>query len=178
MEIQWKAFPLHPEIPEEGMTLEELFAGRNIDIREVKARLTRVAEELNLPWGDRKKSYNSRLAQELAKWAEEKGKGDAFHDAVFRAYFADCRNIGAMDVLADLAKNVGLPEKEARRVIDSRPYKDAVDLDWSRSRELGITAVPTFVLDHHAVVGAQPYEVLEQFLTNNRVEKRKKKRKG
>jgi predicted DsbA family dithiol-disulfide isomerase len=31
----------------------------------------------------RKKTYNSRLAQELGKWAETKGKGDEYHDAVF-----------------------------------------------------------------------------------------------
>ncbi len=172
VDIQWKAFPLHPETPEEGRTLEELFAGRNIDVAQVMARLKSVADELELPWGERKKTYNSRLAQELGKWAESKGKGESFHDAVFRAYFVDGKNIGKVDVLANLAKSVGLPEKEASKVLQSRTFKDAVDSDWARSRELGITAVPTFVIDHHAVVGAQPYEVLEQFLKNNGVRKR------
>ena len=40
------------------------------------ARLKQVAEELGLTLGKRKKTYNSRLAQELAKWAESKGRGD------------------------------------------------------------------------------------------------------
>ena len=154
------------------MTLEQLFAGRNINLEESRARLRRVAEELELPLGERDRSYNSRLAQELAKWAEEKGKGDAFHDAVFRAYFADCKNIGKPDVLVDLAKSLGLPEKEARKVLETRAYKEPVDSDWMRSRELGITAVPTFVLERHAVVGAQPYEVLEEFVKNNGVKAR------
>ena len=44
--------------------------------------------------------------------------------------------------------------------------------DWKLCTELGITAVPTFVIDHQSVVGAQPYEVLEQFLENNGVKKR------
>ena len=70
IEVQWRAFPLHPETPEEGLTLEELFAGRNIDIPSAMARLKRVAKELDLPWGERKKTYNSRLAQELGKWAD------------------------------------------------------------------------------------------------------------
>jgi predicted DsbA family dithiol-disulfide isomerase len=39
-----------------------------------------AAKELDLPWGERKKSYNSRIAQELGKWAETKGKGDTYHD--------------------------------------------------------------------------------------------------
>ena len=174
VEIQWKAFPLHPEVPEEGMTLEQLFAGRNIDVAQAMARLKSVADELDLPLGKRDRTYNSRLAQELGKWAESKGKGEEFHDGVFRAYFVDGKNIGKVDVLAKLAKSVGLPEKEASKVLHSGTFKDAVDSDWARSRELGITAVPTFVIDHHAVVGAQPFEVLEQFLKNNGVKKRSK----
>ena len=177
MEIRWKAFPLHPETPEEGVTLEELFAGRNIDLAQSRARLKAVAEELGLPLGERKKSYNSRLAQELAKWAESKGKGDEYHDAVFRAYFVEVKNIGKVDVLAAVAESAGLPAEEARQVLLSRTFKEAVDSDWVRSRELGITAVPTFVMDHRAVVGAQPYEVLEQFLRNNGVKEKGGSRK-
>jgi predicted DsbA family dithiol-disulfide isomerase len=173
--IQWKAFPLHPETPEEGRTLEELFAGRNMDIAAMLERLKGVADELGLPWGTRKKTYNSRLAQELGKWAESKGKGDEFHDSVFRAYFVDGRNIGKTEVLKSLAKSVGLPEKEAGEVLRARTFREAVDSDWNLSRQMGITAVPTFVIDHHAVVGAQPYEVLEQFIKKNGV---KKKRRG
>jgi predicted DsbA family dithiol-disulfide isomerase len=78
----------------EGRTLEELFAGRPINIEEMLARMRNIAGELGLPFGDRQKTYNSRLAQELGKWAESQGKGDEFHDAAFRAYFAEGLNIG------------------------------------------------------------------------------------
>jgi predicted DsbA family dithiol-disulfide isomerase len=172
IEIQWTAFPLHPETPEEGLTLEELFAGRSVDIERIMSRLRQVANELGLPLGERKKTYNSRLAQELAKWAESKGKGDEFHEAVFRAYFVDGKNIGKVDELVLLAKSVGLPEKEAKQVLVSRTFREAVDSDWSRSHAMGVTAVPTFVIGQQAAVGAEPYEVLEQFLRANHVKKR------
>ena len=146
------------------MTLEQLFAGRNYDIEKSKQRLKQAADELGLSWGERKMTYNSRLAQELAKWAESRGKGDPFHDAVFRAYFVDGKNIGKADELVTLAKKIGLPEKEAGSVLESRTYREAVDTDWSRSHQLGITGVPTFVMDHQGLVGFQPYEALEQFL--------------
>jgi predicted DsbA family dithiol-disulfide isomerase len=171
IEVRWKAFPLHPETPEEGLTLEELFAGR-LDINQALIRLKQVADEVGLPLGERKRTYNSRLAQELAKWAESKQKGDPFHEAVFRAYFVGGRNIGRVDELVMLAKGIGLPEKEARSVLESRPFKEAVDADWSRSRDLGITGVPTFVIDQKGIVGFQPYETLEQFLINCGVKKR------
>jgi len=135
-------------------------------------RLKKVADELGLPLGERKKTYNSRLAQELAKWAESKGKGDEFHDAVFRAYFVDGKNIGKEKELIVLAGSVGLPAEEAKKVLQSRTFRDAVDSDWARSHQMGITAVPTFLIDKQTVVGAQPYEVLEQFLKANGVKKR------
>ncbi len=172
IEVHWTAFPLHPEIPEDGLTLEELFAGQLVDIKKIMARLKQVADELGLPLGERKKTYNSRLAQELAKWAESKGQNNAFHEAVFRAYFVDGKNIGKVDELIALTKSIGLPEKEARSVLELRTFKKAVDSDWSRSHSLGVTGVPTFMIGQQAIVGALPYEILEQFLIRCDVKKR------
>jgi predicted DsbA family dithiol-disulfide isomerase len=176
IEVQWRAFPLHPDTPEEGLTLEELFAGRGKNVEEMRLRLQKVAEELDLPLGKRIKTYNSRLAQELAKWAEAQGKGDEFHDAVFRAYFVDGKNIAQIDELAGLAQKVGLAADEARMVLRKRSFREAVDADWMRSSQMGITAVPTFVMGREAVVGAQPYGVLEQLLVRNGLKKRNGRR--
>ncbi len=160
IEIRWLAFPLHPDTPEEGLTLKELFAGRDVDIAAIEKRLQAVADSLSLPLGARAKTYNSRLAQELSKWAESKGKGEKFHHAVFRAYFAEGRNIALVDELAALAESAGLPAEEARRVVLSREFRRAVDDDWERSRALGISAVPTFIAGSKRLVGFQPYEAL------------------
>jgi predicted DsbA family dithiol-disulfide isomerase len=70
---------------------------------------------------------------------------------------------------------MGLPETEAGEALQIRAFKESVDSDWALVDKMGISSVPTFVLDHHAVVGAQPYEVLEQFLRENGV-KRKRSR--
>lgn len=164
LEVRWRAFPLHPETPEQGLTLEELFSGRDIHIPAVLARLKKAAGELGLPWGDRTRTYNSRQAQELGKWAEEKGKGDEFHNAVFRAYFVEGKNIAKKEVLADLASGVGLVKEEALEILETRSFKAAVDEDWRLSREWGIIAVPTFVMNGERLVGAQPYGVLEEFV--------------
>ena len=152
--------------------MKEVYAARIIDIHKAMARLKKVAEELGLPLGERKKTYNSRRAQELGKWAESRGKGDEFHDAIFRAYFADGKNIARATVLAAIVEGMGLSEKEVREVLKKGTFQDAVDSDWKLAYQLGISSVPTFVLDDEAVVGAQPYEVLEQFLLE-KVVKRK-----
>jgi predicted DsbA family dithiol-disulfide isomerase len=173
IKVLWTAFPLHPETPEEGFTLEELFAGRRIDIEKILSRLRQVADELGLPLAERKRTYNSRLAQELAKWAESKGRGDSFHETLFRAYFAEAKDIGKAEELVILAKSIGLPEKGARSILELRTFKAAVDSDWSRSRALGITAVPTFVADRQEVVGFQSYEALERLLKASGAKRRK-----
>jgi len=59
---------------------------------------------------------------------------------------------------------VGLPVDEARRVLQDRTFKAAVDADWALSRRYGVTGVPTFVAGRRGVVGAQPYEMLEQLV--------------
>jgi predicted DsbA family dithiol-disulfide isomerase len=117
-----------------------------------------------LPYGQRTHTYNSRLAQELGKWADTQEQGAAFHDAMFHAYFVAGQNIAEIDTLVQIAESVGLPAAEARAVLTERRFKAAVDADWARSRAFGITGVPTFVANGRGVVGAQPYEVLERLL--------------
>lgn len=59
---------------------------------------------------------------------------------------------------------MGLPADESRRILSERAFRAAVDRDWAYARALGVTAVPTFVAGGHAVIGAQPYEALEQLV--------------
>jgi predicted DsbA family dithiol-disulfide isomerase len=157
-------FPLHPETPAEGQSMAELYAGRGVDPEAMYVRMKRLMDAEGLPYGRRTHTYNSRLAQELGKWADTQPGGAAIHDALYRAYFVDARNIGDIAVLIDVAKSVGLDVDEARRVLIERRFKEAIDADWAKSRQYGVTGVPTFVAGGYGVVGAQPYEVLEQLL--------------
>ena len=170
--VRWIAFPLHPEIRQEGQSLEELFSGRAHNLDEMRRHMKRVAEMEGLPMGDRTMTYNTRLAQELGKWAESQGRGDEFHNRVFRAYFAEGKNIGNVSELVALAGEIGLSGTEAQEVMETRSFREAVDRDWQRSRAMNVTAVPTFIMDSQAVVGAQPYETLKQFLTHHGVKRR------
>lgn len=157
-------FPLHPETPAAGRSMAELYAGRNVDPEAMYARMKGLMDAEGLPYGRRTHTYNSRLAQELGKWADTQPGGAALHDALYRAYFVEARNIGDPETLVAIAQAVGLPAEEARAVLGERRFKDAVDADWAKSHAYGVTGVPTFVAAKYGVVGAQPYEVLEQLL--------------
>ena len=164
MKVEWVHFPLHPETPAEGRALADLFAGRGLDLKAMHAQMKARMDAEGLPYGERTHTYNSRLSQELGKWADTQPGGEAFHDAMFRAYFVEGRDISQPAVLLEIAQSVGLPVDAAREVLEKRTFKAAVDADWKLSRQYGITGVPTFVVGRHGVVGAQPYEALEQLV--------------
>lgn len=125
-----------------------------------------TALQFGLPFGARTRTYNSRLAQELGLWAEDKGKGDGFHRAAFSAYFADGKNLAKIPVLLELVHSVGLPEEQAKEVLENRTYRAKVDEDWEYSRLHGITAVPTFLMGRQRLVGAQSYQALAELVTS------------
>ena len=164
LRLQWRYFPLHPETPPEGRALEDLFAGRGYDLAAMHAQMKARMEAEGLEYNRRTHTYNSRLAQELAKWADSLGGFESVHAALYRSYFVDGRNIGKVGVLVDVARSVGLPGGEAMTVLGDRLFRQAVDADWNLARRYGITGVPTFVCNGHGAVGAQPYSVLEQLV--------------
>jgi predicted DsbA family dithiol-disulfide isomerase len=164
VKVEWVHFPLHPDTPAEGRSLADLFAGRSVDVITMQAQMKERMTAEGLPYGNRTMTYNSRLAQELGKWADTQPGGEAIHDALFRAYFVEARDISRPDVLLDIVARVGLPVEAARQVFEQRTFKAAVDADWALARRYGITGVPTFVAGRYGVVGAQPYEALEQLV--------------
>jgi predicted DsbA family dithiol-disulfide isomerase len=164
VKIEWVHFPLHPETPAEGRSLADLFAGRSVDVVTMQTQMkARMAAE-GLPYGNRTMTYNSRLAQELGKWADTQPGGEVLHDAFFRAYFVEALDISQPTVLLDIVQRAGLSVDGAREVVEKRTFKAAVDADWALSRRYGVTGVPTFVVGRYGVVGAQPYEALEELV--------------
>lgn len=122
-------------------------------------------EAEGLPYGDRQRTFNSRLAQELGKYGDERGVPQ-IHDALYKAYFVDGLNIAKPEILVSAAAGVGIPPDETRIALAERQMRAAVDADWARSRALGVTGVPTFLIGNNALVGAQPYEILEEFVSS------------
>jgi len=157
-------FPLHPDTPAEGRSLEELFAGRDYDPEASYQRMKGLMDQEGLPYSRRTHTYNSRLAQELGAWAETQPSGEVIHDLLYKAYFVDGKDVGDMDTLLEIAAATGLPADGAREVLEQRSFEKTVDADWAKSRDYGVTGVPTFVAGGYGVVGAQPYEALVQLM--------------
>ena len=168
--IRWVHYPLHPDTPANGIAFKNRYGQRSKDQiesqRAAGEEFRRLLDDAGLPQGKRTHLYNSRLAQELSAWGATIDAGDALHDALFAAYFVDNLNLSDRDVLCAVAKRVGLPAEEARTVLDERRFRVQVDDDWNRAYTIGVTGVPAFWAKDLFLIGCQPDDVLDRFVSN------------
>ena len=61
-------------------------------------------------------------------------------------------------MLADIAEQLGLDPDDLRTALRDGRYRDLVEAQYDEARAAGVTAVPTFVAEGYALVGAHPYE--------------------
>ena len=172
VDIQLIHFPLHPETPREGRTLIELFGSNQEDIDQKNERMKELMILENLPYKNRTHTYNSRLAQEIGAWAQSIDNETSIHDNFFEAYFVQGLNVGLESVILDVVSKSGLNIEEARKVIKNRLFMKNIDDDWNKSRNYGVTGVPTYVYQKQSMVGAQPHENLVEFLNHFGIPKR------
>jgi predicted DsbA family dithiol-disulfide isomerase len=126
----------------------------------------RMADEAGLPYGPRKRWYDSKPAHQAYLWAEERGAGDAFKRKVFEAYFVDDANIASPDLLASIAIELGLDGDDLRAALADGRHRDRVEAEYEQAREVGVSAVPTFVAGGYALVGAHPIENLRKLMAH------------
>ena len=106
---------------------------------------------------------SSRAALVGAKFAEAQGVGDAYHDAVFRAYWQEAKNIADLDVLAGVATAVGLNREEFLAALDNPAYQQEMLGDVQQAFQYGLSGVPALIYNYkYLVTGARPYELLAQ----------------
>jgi predicted DsbA family dithiol-disulfide isomerase len=123
-----------------------------------------LAHDVGLEVGPRTHWYNSDLAHEANVWAREHGLGEALHREIYRAYFIRDENIGSVEVLTAVAARLGYDAEDLRRALTERRFRDEVQREYVESREIGVTAVPTFVAEGYAIVGAHPYETFQRLM--------------
>lgn len=164
LDVEWKPFEIHPEVPAEGMPVEEL--GYPPDRWEAMTReLERQAREEGLEMGNRPKVSNTHRALVASAWAQaEEPEGfEDFHRILFRTYFADGRDLGDPEVLADAAREAGLDVERMNEALEGGEYEEALERTAAEARRLGITGTPTYVFGgRYAAVGAQPVEGLRR----------------
>ncbi|GGE55033.1 DsbA family oxidoreductase [Priestia taiwanensis] len=105
----------------------------------------------------------THLAFEGCHFAKEHGKGNAFYERVFTAFFQEEQNIEEIDVLTKLAEEVGLQAEAFKEALVTRKYKDVQAAALKHAyEEARITAVPTFVIGDQVIQGLASKERLAE----------------
>jgi predicted DsbA family dithiol-disulfide isomerase len=155
VKISWLPFQLNPGMPKEGMPRADyrkakfgsLERSRQLDARVIAEG---KAEGIAFAFERIERTPNTSAAHQLISIAKDQ---NAVVDALFRAYFEEARDIGDPKVLADIAAQCGV-EGWPERAQDLAKLEEEV-------RELGISAVPTFIFERKSgVSGAYPAETL------------------
>ena len=164
MEVEWRPFYLRPDTPPEGMELPEYIERARANGSE--ERLRSMASSYGMEFRSTERIYNTRLAHEATEHAREHGRGNEFHKILFRAVYAEGRDPGSWDVLRSVAEEVGLSADEMQSDVESEKYTTNVAEQVQWAYQIGVSGVPTYVInDRYALVGAQPYEVFKNALS-------------
>lgn len=161
----WRAFQLNPDLPGEGLPQPLYLAGKFGSAREA-ARVYTVlsaagrAEGIDFAFERIGRAPNTLRAHRLIRYAADEGAGDDIVEALFHGYFHDGRDIGDIDTLAVIAGRAGLNSAAVRIYLAGDAGTREVRAEDRRARQLGIHAVPCFVLERgYAISGAQEPEM-------------------
>lgn len=169
--VIWRSFELDPAAPRErtgdrrarlaekyGLTIERA--------REMEQQMTDVAATEGVEFRfDIARSGSTFDAHRIVHLGEEHGLQDAMKERLLRAYFTEGELISDHETLTRLAADVGLSEDEVRKTLAGERYAEQVRDDEQAAGQLGISAVPTFVIDRAlGASGAHPPDALLDLL--------------
>ncbi len=154
---------IHPETPPEGTLMTARF--RAEDIKRMMEHLRTMGAPFGITFVDRPILSNSRPALLAAEFAREQGKFQAFHEAVFAAYFSHGLDIGDLDVLRQIATDIGIDADALVAAVKSGKYLPMLEKTKEDAARLGVTGVPTFFINEkRSIVGAQSLDVFRKTL--------------
>ncbi|WP_257985511.1 DsbA family protein [Bacillus sp. V5-8f] len=161
VEVEWMPFELRPYPTETLSPKDARFQqGWNQSIAPLAERL---GVKMVMPQVD--PTPHTHLAHEGFRFAKEHGKGNEYVEAVLKEFWEQSKDIGSIDVLAEIASSVGLDKERFKDTLSERKYephhKQALKHAYYDAQ---ITAVPTFFIGNRRVQGLHTKEALERIL--------------
>jgi predicted DsbA family dithiol-disulfide isomerase len=160
IEVQWRSFELRPK---DGLPLPPEHKAFILARRPLFEKMAQQSYGLEInsgPFG-----INSRPALVGAKYAEAHGVGEAYHRRVMRAYWQAGQSIEEVEILQQIAGEIGLAVDEFTMALQDPQYEVAVTQDIRAAWQLGIQGVPALLFEKkYFISGAQPYAVLAEIV--------------
>jgi predicted DsbA family dithiol-disulfide isomerase len=167
--MTFRAYQLDPAPVPAPLPIKQAMTAKIGDPRQVEQMLRHVTgiahgEGLTLQY-DRAVAANTFDAHRLVAWAAAQELQLNMIETLQRAHFHDGVDLGSPAELARLAGEIGLDGRAAAAYLATPAGTDAVNADLAEARDLGITSVPTFVVDRRYVIqGAQEPAALRSAL--------------
>ena len=164
--IRWHPFELNQEMPPEGQNTAEHIAEKYGASPEQSAQnrkqLTDLGKSLGFDFNFTPESriVNSFQAHQLLDFALSQGLQHPLKLALFKAHFTDARDVSDINVLVDVAEEVGLDAGPAREALETNERADVVRQKENYWMQNGIQGVPTICIGGKIVLtGAQEASV-------------------
>ena len=169
-EISWKPYELHPEIPQNGydkkLYLEQKFgnlSGRQSPYKQIEEIGNSLGFEFNFFKTER--IPNTFNAHRLLWKSKQEGLQTELSEALFKAYFTDGRDVGSIEVLSDIAHEVGMKKEEIKNFLNSKEGGQETADEEMNFIEKSIGAVPTYFINNKYIIqGGQEPETFVSFL--------------
>ena len=167
--VEWHPFDLRSRKRRDDGTIDDsVDDGKDESYyEEAKKNVRRLADEYDVEMaGELRTDVDSYDAQRVAlRASEERPEAfEAFHRGVFDALWAEGRDVGDPEVLADIAEEAGLPEGYVADILADDDSAATLEEAFETAAEVGITGVPTFEYDEYAARGAVPPEQLARLV--------------
>jgi predicted DsbA family dithiol-disulfide isomerase len=108
----------------------------------------------------------TRKAHELAFHAREQDSFEEIHEALFRAYLIESRDIGRIDVLVEIARSAGMDPVETKAVLDVDRYRDEVEQTRPDGLSTGPSVPPILMMKDMIFDGDPTREALKRYLAS------------
>lgn len=165
VDVVWHSFQLDRNAPDviEGSNVQRVADKYGVSIEQMQETHRQMAEQaaevgLDFQW-DKVVGGNSYAAHRLHHYARSVGREQEFLDRLMRGWYTEGESIGDHETLLRLGVEAGLEESGVRQVLESDDFGQEVRTDLALASQIGISSVPTFVLDQkYGVSGAQGVE--------------------
>lgn len=162
LDVTWHPFEVFPDLPPRGARPQNpAFLRRKIQY-DIDAMTRELGITIRVPYD---RVTNSRLALAGGLLAHDRGCFDAYHHAIFAAFFEQWRDIGTLDTVVAVAAEVGIDAVSAREALEGTHYAHDVVRLRAEAEEYGVAAVPTFVANNQGAVGIVAKERLLRVVT-------------
>jgi predicted DsbA family dithiol-disulfide isomerase len=168
--VTWLPFELNPDMPKTGMDRRD-YRTRKFGSQERSAQLDAqmtelgMGESIDFHFDLIVRTPNTFNAHRLIWLLRQTGGQDRLVEGLFRAYFAEGRDIGSDTVLQDVAVETGMERAKVSAFLQSDEGALQVSQEEEAARRAGLSGVPVFILNRRPLlVGAHPPEILASAL--------------